>query len=141
MPPAVPATATLTTPQHDPHDPTNRYNGYRSATTFVTNFLLLAQRLSTSVVVSRDGYSKVLAQSINLVENLTFNIVTHEHVGRSLHALQSAPPPAIARGAGAEPARARALDVLGVRRTSRVHARLQRHVHGAEFSASTGTAV
>jgi len=98
------------------------YNGYRSITTFLTNFVLLAQRLSTSVLVSRAGYSKVLAQSINLVENMTFNVVTHEHVGASQRGGRT-----LTDVSGAAPGSARTFDVLGLRSTSKAHARFHRH--------------
>ena len=58
---------------------TEYYSGYRTATTFVANTLFLLTRLSTSIILSSTSAAEPKAQSINLVENLNFNVVAVHH--------------------------------------------------------------
>ena len=51
------------------------YQGYRGATTFVTNCLFLATRLSNTVFLSQTSSTTVKAISVNLAEPLQFNVV------------------------------------------------------------------
>ena len=58
---------------------TEYYAGYRTVTTYVTNVLFLLTRLSNSIMLSSSSASEPRAQSINLVENLNFNVVAVRH--------------------------------------------------------------
>ena len=51
------------------------YQGYRGATTFITNCLFLATRLSNTVILSQTSVTTVKAVSVNLAEPLQFNVV------------------------------------------------------------------
>jgi hypothetical protein len=51
------------------------YHGYKGATTFVTNCLFLATRLSNTVFLSQTSVTTVKAVSVNLAEPLQFNVV------------------------------------------------------------------
>ena len=62
---------------------TEYYSGYRTATTFVSNILFLLTRLSNSIILSSTSSEEPKAQSINLVENLNFNVVAVQKLPRS----------------------------------------------------------
>ena len=51
------------------------FAGFRGASTFITNTLFLAQRLANSVIVSEASAAEAKAQSVNLVEPMTFNVL------------------------------------------------------------------
>lgn len=56
------------------------YQDYRTATTFIMSLILVGQRLSASVALSRDCLQDCKAESVNLQEAVAFNVVLpHRH--------------------------------------------------------------
>jgi hypothetical protein len=51
------------------------YAGYRSVTTFITNFIILFSRLGRSIMLARTCILENQAQSANIMQFLTFNVV------------------------------------------------------------------
>ena len=51
------------------------YAGYRSITTFITNFIILFSRLGRSIMLARTCILENQAQSANIMQYLTFNVV------------------------------------------------------------------
>lgn len=56
------------------------YDGVKTATTFATNTLLIAQRVIKSIQISRTCQKETKAQSVYLLEPVTFNTIDPEYV-------------------------------------------------------------
>jgi hypothetical protein len=56
------------------------YDGVKTATTFATNTLLIAQRVIKSIQISRTCQKETKAQSVYLLEPVTFNTIDPKYV-------------------------------------------------------------
>ena len=56
------------------------YDGVKTATTFATNTLLIAQRVIKSIQISRTCQKETKAQSVYLLEPVTFNTIDPEYI-------------------------------------------------------------